>query len=99
MKNPPPPVLLNAPILLTAARVEIIERKNNNRTVLPVVIVFAVKPVVPVVARLGQRHTARGTRDALLVPAARAHSHQEPVHDFRAAALTARRSFAAVAVC
>jgi len=54
---------------------------------------------VTVVARLGQWDAARGTRDALLVPAAGAHSHQEPVHDFRAAALAARRAIATIAVC
>lgn len=65
----------------------------------PVVIVFAVQPVVTVVARLGQWDAARGTRDALLVPAACAHAHQEPVHDLHPTALATRRALAAVAVC
>lgn len=65
---------------------------------LPVVVVLAVQSVVTVVARLGQRDAARGTRDALFVPAARTHSHQEPVHDLRSAAFATRRTIT-VAVC
>lgn len=42
---------------------------------LPVIIVFAVQSIVPVVTRLGQWDAARGTCDALLVPAACTHSH------------------------
>jgi len=72
---------------------------DSSKIELPVIIVFAVQSIVPVVARLSQWDAARGTCDALLVPAAGAHSHQEPIHDFRAAALATRRAIATITVC